>query len=74
MASDISNNTVAILLLVVIAISAIGTYSVMTSSPQQVDDIAPDGAQVHLAIASPPPEASVQLTIVEAETETEETQ
>ncbi|MFT4250356.1 MAG: hypothetical protein ACMXYD_03275 [Candidatus Woesearchaeota archaeon] len=61
--ADVSNNTVALLLVLVIAVSALGTMAVLNAPQPAIDE--PTGAEVLLTVAPPPPEASVNLVIAD---------
>jgi len=73
MTHDISRNVVAILLVLVIVVSAIGTWAFLTQFEARAQVAPATGqGQVQFSVARAPPEpvvreASVQLTIVGAE-------
>ena len=72
MTHDISRNVVAILLVLVVLVSAIGTWAFMTQFESRPALSGPAGGQVHLSIADGPAEpvaqhAAVQLTIASME-------
>lgn len=73
MTHDISRNVVAILLVLVVVVSAMGTWAFLTQfeARAQTGPMAGQG-QIHLSIESAPPlpvmkEASVQLSIASTE-------
>ncbi len=62
--ADVSRNVVAVLLVLVILVSGLGTWNLLsTRAHGGVSGLGQSDATVSLFVQSPPPRASVQLTV-----------
>ncbi len=71
--TDVSRNVVAILLVLVVAVSGLGTWTVLSANRDQHvssgSHIGPSTGHVNVAIENPPrADTSVRLTVAEAPT------